>query len=216
MPRYQIDYRHPVTGKTTRRTLFAASDSEAAELIALEGLRDVIVRPSLKLAAISPVRPVRPKGRPIVTEAISRPTDLRADTNGGGAAWTREESEAFRMQGSPSTWSRSEKQRARKFLSGEVHRETFVQNQEAKGRVTGWKRLVEAVKAGKLKVGQIYSWELIKKTAGLNTCSEMLQLDLVGRTPLRLKAQDKGTGVRFRITLSDLAVGDPDSESAAA
>jgi hypothetical protein len=215
MPRYQIDYCHAVTGKATRRILFADCDSEVAELIALEGLRDVTVRPSLKLVALSPVRPIRPRSarRPIVTETISRPSDLLADTSGGGADWTREESEALRRQHGPSAWSRSEKQRARKFLSGEAHRETFVQNQEAKGRIAGWKRFVEAVRAGKLKVGRVYSWEFIKKVAHLNTHSEMLQIDLVGRTPLRLKSQGKGKGVRFLIALSDLACS---SESEAA
>lgn len=215
MPRYRIDYRHAVTGKATRRILFSDSDSEVAELIALEGLRDVTVRPALKLAAISPLRPVGPtSGKPIVTEAISRPTDLRADTSGGGAAWTREESEALRRQHRPSAWSRSEKQRARKFLSGEAHRESFVQNQEAKGRVAGWKRLVEAVRLGKLKVGRVYTWEAIKKATGLNTQAAMVQLDLVGRTPLRLKAQDKGRS-NFLLALSDLASTSDDTAEAA-
>lgn len=218
MPRYRIDYRHAVTGKATRRILFADSDAEVAELIALEGLRDVIFRPTLKLAAIRPVSPIRPssgKRTPIVTEPVSRPTDLRADTSGGGAAWTREESEALRRHHGPSAWSRSEKQRARKFLSGEVARESFIQNQKAKGRVAGWERLVEAVRLGKLKVGNVYSWEAIKKATGLNTQSEMVQLDLVGRTLLRLKAQEKGRGICFLLTLSDLATTSDDTAEAA-
>lgn len=207
MPRYQIDYRHAVTGKVTRRTLFAASDSEAAELIALEGLRDVTVRPSLKLAAISPVRPVRPRsGKRIVTEAISRPTDLRAGTDCGGAAWTREESEAFRMQGSPSTWSRSEKQRARKFLSGESHRESFIERQRQKNRVATWERLVEAVNTGRITFSETFTHADLQKRLGVSSliAMDILKMDLIAnRASIRLRTVE-GQKKVFCIVMAEL------------
>lgn len=66
MPRYELTCRD-AAGRMARRVLFADEDSEVAELIAQEGLREATVRPSLRLD-----RP-RPRFRATVAGAASAP-----------------------------------------------------------------------------------------------------------------------------------------------
>lgn len=189
MPRYELTYRD-AAGKAVKRILFADEDREVADLIDQEGLREVTVRPSLRLSPPTPPPPPasaaqRPKkpGTPLRVEILSQPSDLRGDPTGGKLPWMVVDEESperisarNRQAGLARSYQRK-KEESRWVGGGATGREKPMHE-----------RLVDALIAGTLEVEREY--ELSQLVAILGPVSggmEILILRLAEHTAFRCK-----------------------------
>lgn len=179
MARYEIDYR-AADGKPTRRILFADCDDEVAELIRLEGLAEVTVRPSLRRLKPAPPSPpqARADAEPLEVEIVSRPGDGPADPTGGKLDWMScEDAEELRKRQQYGLARSNEGKRLRQRW----------QNGGAGGRAI-IEQIVAALELGNLEMGREYRLAEIHGVIGkFSGGAEIVALRLAEQTEFRME-----------------------------